>query len=376
MNLIPSRGKAISINRQVNGVEKTNCVAKTFFCMNTVIEYRLFGAMAKIAALAVENELNRLEALLSRYRSNSDTERINRASGEKMVSVSNETFELLSYSKQLAKISDGLFSVMIGPLVDLWDYKQATKPPKGTTIKKTLHLVDNNDLLLEADNHTVGLRTIGQSLDVGGIGKGYAANRCQYILDIHGISSAFLNIGGNVVVVGNNLEGKSWRVGVQHPRKPEALLGVLEIGNTSIVTSGDYERFFVGPEGRRWHHILDPRTGYPSQSGLTSVTVVYGNSMIADALSTILFVSGLENGLEILSLFPHAEAIFVDKNLQVVLTEGLIPSFKPSAPLDMKVGKRIGKHEKHEDKEEETNALDSIGFRNGNHGYTHSVSIT
>ena len=170
----------------------------------------------------------------------------------------------------------------------------------------------------------------GQAVDLGGIGKGYAGDRAKEVLRDHGIASAYANLGGNVITVGHKPDGTPWQIGIQHPRQEGALLGVLSVTDRSVVTSGDYQRFYIDGHGKRQHHILDPTTGYPAASGLISVTVVTDRSMVADVLSTALFVAGLERGLGLLEGYARAEAIFVDANLRVYVTRGLRPYFQPA----------------------------------------------
>ena len=326
-------------------MEQPSYLSKNFFGMNTEIECKLLGEHAENAQLAMHSKLHSLENLWSRYLPSSDIGKINKAAGKELIAVAPETFALLSQAKRLSKLSDGIFNVMVGPFVDLWDYKHVVRPPGKAMIKKLLPLLDPDDLVLIEAGHRAGLRRIGQSIDVGGIGKGYAADLCLGLLDAYGVSSAFINIGGNVALRGAKSGGRPWNVGIRHPRKPDSMLGVLEACDTSLVTSGDYERFFLGPKGKRWHHILDPTTGYPVQSEFSSVTVVYGDSMVADALSTLLFSTRMETGLGILSRFPGAEAVFVDSQLHVMITPGLVPSFHFAEPIELSV---VGRKEKHE----------------------------
>jgi len=140
---------------------------------------------------------------------------------------------------------------------------------------------------------------------------------------LFGIASAYSNLGGNVVTVGAKPDGSPWHIGIQHPRQENGLIGAVSVVNQTVVTSGDYQRYFTDSQGKRHHHILDPTTGYPAESGLISVSIVTDKSVAADALSTILFVAGMEKGLEFLSSFPQTEAILVDSNLQVYVTQGL-----------------------------------------------------
>ncbi|MDY7041211.1 MAG: FAD:protein FMN transferase, partial [Chloroflexota bacterium] len=175
---------------------------------------------------------------------------------------------------------------------------------------------------------TAGLSNAGQSVDLGGIGKGFAGDRIQDVFKRFGISSAYSNLGGNVVTVGAKPDGRPWQIGIQDPRQENNLIGSVSVVNRTVVTSGDYQRYFTDSRGKRHHHILDPTTGYPAESGLISVSIVTDKSLAADPLATVLFVAGMEKGLEFLRNFPETEAILVNSNLQVYVTQGLRTRFQ------------------------------------------------
>ncbi len=302
------------------------------FAMSTEITYRVFGENAQSAISAAKSELTRLEQKLSRYIADSEVSKINQSAGAAPVEISEETYDILKFALELSEISEGLFDITVAPLIDLWDYKHKTRVPTDSKIASILPMVNFRDLVLSADKKTACLRRAGQSIDLGGIGKGYASDRCVKALAEQGVSSAFVNIGGNVSTLGNKPDGAPWRVGIRHPRVDGRLIGAVSVTGKAVVTSGDYERYFIDRRGRRWHHILSPTTGYPAQSGLTSVTVVADSAMAADALSTAIFVAGI-NGLRFLNSFSGAEAIVIDDNLQVYITKGLIDCFQADAGI-------------------------------------------
>ncbi|MDF2571476.1 MAG: rane-associated lipoprotein involved in thiamine biosynthesis, partial [Sporomusa sp.] len=234
---------------------------------------------------------------------------------------------VLEHALKYSKISQGLFDVTIGPLVDLWDYKHASEPASDIRIQWVLPLANYRDLELDPVKKTAGLKRTGQSIDLGGIGKGFASDRFMEIFKEHGINSAFSNVGGNVSTLGNKPDGSPWNVGIRHPRQ-DNLLGAVAVTGKAVVTSGDYERYFIDRKGKRFHHILNPITGYPAESGLISVTIVADSAMTADALSTAMFVAGLERGLAILAKEPASEAVLVDEYLKVFVTHGLRQRFQ------------------------------------------------
>lgn len=308
------------------------------FGMDTVIMHKVFGERAEEALEAAKKETARIERLLSRFIPDSEISRVNKSAGRRYVELSSDTYEVLSRAIEFSGSCSGCFDITIGPLVDLWrSAKSRLTPPEDIKVKQIIPLVNYKDLILDPVKKAAFLKNKGQSIDLGGIGKGYAAERILEVLREYGITSAFTNFGGNVAAIGAKPEGSPWRVGIQHPRSENKLIGALSISNKSVVTSGDYQRFFVDKAGNIYHHILNPATGYPSESGLISATVITKNSMAADALSTILFIAGLERDVQLLKSFHYAEAILIDKDLQVHITKGLKGDFQPAEGINMNI---------------------------------------
>lgn len=306
--------------------------------MSTVMTHKAFGRHSEEALRAVGNEAVRLEELLSRFILGSEISRVNKSAGMKCERLSGDTYEVLSQAIDFSRCCQGVFDVTIGPLVALWNNgKDTCKPPEASRIRQVLPLLDYTDLILDPHKKTAGLQRIGQSIDLGGIGKGFAGDKFLEVFKKYGISSAYTNIGGNVVALGTKPDGSPWRVGIQHPRQENSLIGLVSVADKAVVTSGDYQRYFIGSDGKRHHHILDPSTGYPAESGLISVTVVASSSMAADALSTILFVAGKKKGLEILKSFPGTEAVLIDMNLMVYVTHGLIDYFQADEGINVSI---------------------------------------
>lgn len=312
-----------------------DCAAvKVHSGMGTEMSHKAFGRYSAEALQAAHREAHKLEHLLSRFLPESDISRINRSAGARQEKISAEAFKILSCAVECSRISKGLFDITLGPLTDLWDYKHGIEPPESSRIEKVLTLVNYNDIELDAAKKTAGLKNSGQSIDLGGIGKGFASDRFMEIFQGYGITSAFSNIGGNVSTLGSKPEGSPWIVGIRHPRG-EGLLGAVAVTGKAVVTSGDYERYFLDKEGRRFHHILNPVTGYPAESGLISVTIVADSAMIADALSTAVFVAGPMMGLALIEKYPGTEAILMDTKLGVYVTRGLRQCFRASAEINV-----------------------------------------
>jgi len=304
--------------------------------MGTVMAHSATGALAEDALAAVCGEVARIEALLSRFLPGSDVSRVNRSAGVKSEKVSPETFEVLSQAVVFSRRCPGCFDVTIAPLVDLWRAgKESLVQPDEASIRQALPLVNDLDVILDPRERTAGLRHAGQAIDPGGIGKGFAGDRILEVFKEYGIASAYSNLGGNVVTLGAKPDGSPWHVGIQHPRQEDRLIGSVAVINQTVVTSGDYQRCFTDRQGRRHHHILDPQTGHPAQSGLISVSIITEKSLAADALSTILFVAGMEKGLEILKSFPETEAVLVDSDLRVSATPGLRGRFQADRGIDV-----------------------------------------
>ena len=303
----------------------------THHAMGTVMAHSACGPDAEAALNAACREVARLEGLLSCFRPESEIGRVNARAGASAVPVSPETYAVLSSGLDAGTRFAGCFDVTIGPLVALWRSARASlAPPDAAGIERALPLVDYRDLLLDSRKGTAALRHPGQSVDLGGIGKGLAGDSIREVLRRCGVGSAYSNLGGNVVTLGAKPDGSPWQIGIQHPREERGLVGAVAVVDEAVVTSGDYQRYFTDRNGRRHHHILDPTTGYPAASGLVSVTIVAGDSLVADVLSTALFVAGMEKGLEHLGRFPGAGAVFVDAGLRVYVTEGLRSRFRPA----------------------------------------------
>jgi thiamine biosynthesis lipoprotein len=308
------------------------------FGMSTVMTHRVFGKQAGKVFKAIRAETVRLEKLLSRFIPGSEISRVNRSAGVRCERLSDDTYTVLSRAIELSEYCRGLFDVTIGPLVSLWNSgKHTCQSPEESRIRQVLPLVDYTNLLLEPYKKTAGLQKPGQSIDLGGIGKGYAGDKFLEVFRKYGVSSAFTNLGGNVVALGTKPDGSPWRVGIRHPRQEDGLIGLVSVVDKAVVTSGDYQRYFIGSNGKRHHHILDPRTGYPAESGLISVTIVAAGSMAADALSTMLFVAGKNKGIELLKFFPGTEAVLIDMNMMVYITRGLKDSFQAAEGISLDV---------------------------------------
>lgn len=275
---------------------------------------------------AAFGELERVAALVDGSREQSDVSRLNRAAGGEPVVVSPEVFGLLSEAKRVAGLSSGAFDPTFAPLDEVWRFSagagaegSAPEPPSDEDIEQRRALVGHADLVLDAARRTAALKKQGQSVGLEGIAKGFALERAASLLDERGVKHFVLAAGGDVVVRGTHGD-RPWRVGIQDPRAPGHFAATTVEGG-AVMTTGDYERFFTSGD-KRYHHVLDPRTGKPAQ-GARSVTVFAEDAAMADALSTAVFVLGPTKGLALVKRLKGVEAVVVTEDNRVIVTPGL-----------------------------------------------------
>jgi thiamine biosynthesis lipoprotein len=253
-------------------------------------------------------EIRRIERLLSKYDPESEVSRLNRAG---RLQVSRETFYLIQKAKDFSQASGGAFDITVGPLVDLWGFSSRNyRLPSAQEIASALKCVGAEKIILRPADNVVEFTVSGVKIDLGGIGKGYALDCAAQKLKAAGVASCLINAGGQVLAVGDNA-GAPWRVAIRSPRG-QGVRAFLALRNGSVSTSGDYQHYFVS-HGRRYSHIIDPRSGYPAQSGVTAVTIIAADGMTADALSTAVFVLGKEKGAALAAEFPQARIARIEE---------------------------------------------------------------
>jgi len=268
-------------------------------------------------------ELERLESLMSVWRPGSDIVKLNDAAGKQPVTISQEVFDALRAAREFGDTTSGAFDVTFGALADIWkfDHDQDNKIPAPADIQQRLPLVGYKDLILDASARTAYLTRAGMRAHLGGIGKGFAVDRVASILKERGITNFMIQFGGDMYVAG--MPGnRQWRVGIQDPRgSGNKSFAAMELTDSAVSTSGDYERFFL-KDGVRYHHIMDPRTGQPAR-GSRSVTIVANTSTMADALSTGVFVMGPADGMALVERLPDVEGVIVSDRNEVLVSSGL-----------------------------------------------------
>lgn len=279
---------------------------------NMTAERAIDAAFESIAAL---------ESSMSSWTNTSEISEINRSAGNSSVEVSPETFELVSLSLEIARGTSGAFDPTVGPLMRLWDYRKAMVP-SIEDINKTLPVVDYRKISLDPMFQSVYMSETGMNYDTGGIAKGYAADVAVGVLKRRGITSGLVTVAGDIRAFGTREDGGPWKVGIRDPRgeTEDDIMATLALKDEAVSTSGDYERFFM-KDGRRYHHIIDPSTGYPAE-GAMSLTVVAPRAVLTDGYATGAFVLGPEKGIEALKR-QGLEGMAISTDGKVYITDGL-----------------------------------------------------
>lgn len=315
----------------------------SFICMATVIEQKIYGDRnnAKIAALLVEQKLRNIETKMSFFLMDSELSKLNAAAGVNKIKLSEDTFYVVKKAKEYTKLCNGAFDITSAPLIKLWGvFTSNEKVPSKEEIASVLSLINYNDIKLNENESSAMLARKSQMLDLGGIAKGYAADIAIEIYKKCGIESAYINLGGNVKVLGSKpvKDGKTtWNVGLQNPfKKRNEICGIISVTDKTVVTSGNYERYFES-NNKQYCHILNPKTGYPVDSEIASASIITDSSIKADALSTALFVLGFAKGIMFLESIPNTSAIFITKDRNIFVTNGAEDCFTLTNTSDFKV---------------------------------------
>jgi thiamine biosynthesis lipoprotein len=285
--------------------------------MGSPILLKLFEHNEHLAS-RVFRLIKQQENIFTVNRPHSEVMAINHAAGSHPVVVSPPVFELIKRAKAVSLLEDSLFNFTIGPLVKRWKIGfSGHSVPAASDLQSLLALTNPHDVALDEDSRSVFLQHAGMEIDLGAIAKGYIADVVRDFLLAEQVSKGLINLGGNVQTLGASGE-EGWAIGLKKPFAAEdALLGVIHVSHKSVVTSGIYERYFE-LDGRRYHHILDPKTGYPLDNELQSVTVISEDSIDGDIFTTLLYGMGVEKSLEYLQDIAHIEAIFVTKQQQII----------------------------------------------------------
>ena len=291
--------------------------------MDTYMTFTAYGMDAEAAVLAAEDKIRELEALWSVTDENSDIYAVNHSAGQ-TVTIDQKTAELVSFALDMAEKTNGVLEPTIYPVLTAWGFTTGeNRIPTEIELAGLLDKVGYEKVKL---NENQIQTEPGSMIDMGAVGKGYAGDEAAQVLRERGITAALLDIGGNIQAIGTKPDGSDWRVGLKDPFSGN-VLGIFQISDMAVVTSGNYERFFVGDDGKTYGHIVDPATGRPVENGIASVSVIASEGKLCDALSTALFVMGLEQAKECWRQHKDYEMILIMEDGNIYLTEGIRDSF-------------------------------------------------
>ena len=268
---------------------------------------------------AVIDEMQRIDDLMSTYNPGSELSRINARAADKALPVSAELLALIQRALDFSRLTDGAFDITYASVGQYYDYRKGIRP-NSEQLAQALPAIDYHHVRIDPGDSTIRFLYPGVRIDLGGIAKGYAVDRCIAILKAAGIKSAMVNAGGDTRVLGKHWK-QPWMVGIRDPRNEEGLVTMIPLEDTAISTSGDYERYFE-KDGVRFHHILNPRTGM-STSGVRSVSIIGTEATTTDALSTSVFVMGTEQGLKLVDSLSDIEAVIIDNQGRMFYSKGL-----------------------------------------------------
>ncbi len=314
----------VSVQSEVSEVSKEESKlpepeSRDIFAMDTYMVLKAYGSNAKKALEESEKEIQRLENLFSVNIADSDIARINANSGNP-VTVNVSTKTAIAKAIEIGDMTDGALDITVYPLVREWGFTTGDyKIPDEWLIDWHLGNVGYQKIVINGNIVTVPTEF---EIDLGSVAKGYASDAVAQILVENGITSGLINLGGNVYALGRKPDGSKWKVGIENPTDTSKMIGYLEVQNKAVITSGNYERFFE-EDGKKYWHIIDPKTGSPADNGIISATIVGDNGLDCDALSTALFVMGTDKAIEFCKAHKEIDAVLVTKDMKIYATDGL-----------------------------------------------------
>ncbi|MBF8982765.1 FAD:protein FMN transferase [Lutibacter sp. B2] len=308
------------------GQGKIEVIKRDTYALGTYIQMTIMDQTKedgnRIIDLAIKR-INDIENEISVNKKNSKITEVNKNAGVKSVVVGDDAYYIIKKAYKYEKMTNGDFDISIYPLVKLWgigtDYP---KLPTSEEIKEKMDLINYKNVIINEDK-SIFLENKKQGIDLGGIAKGYIADEVKKVLRENGVESGVINLGGNIMTIGSKMDGTDWKIGIQNPDTNRGqYFSILDVKDKSIISSGGYERYF-DQDGTRYHHILDPKTGYPSNSDLIGTTIISDYGIDGDALSTSVYISGLEKGIELINKLEGIECILVTKDKKVYVSEGI-----------------------------------------------------
>jgi len=293
----------------------------TRLIMGTVVEVIVIADNESVARKSIAeafSAMERVDRLMSNFKEDSDISRINKGAGSKAVAVDSDVVEVIKKSIYYSEISNGAFDITVGGVEELYDFEDEGRIPEEEKFKNSVSLIGYRNIAIKGN--TVRLMKKGMKLDLGGIAKGYAIDKGIDAIRKNGVADALVNAGGDIRTIGESENGQ-WKIGVLHPRENGRIIDTLLMKDISVATSGDYRKYFISG-GKRYHHILNPSTGLPTE-GVQSVTIIAPFAVDADALATAVFVMGKKNGMKLVEKLKDIEGIIIDSDGLVVYSSGI-----------------------------------------------------
>lgn len=306
------------------GCNKEEEHSKEAFMMGTIISLKYYGKDGEKALEESLKRINEIEEEMSLNIEESEIAKINSKAGEEPVRVSEDVFKVIDKGIYYGQLSNGAFDITIRPVDALWAIgTDKERVPKDEEIKNALKYINYKDIEVDKNKNSMFLKKKNMGIDLGGIAKGYTADELVKVLKKYDINRGLINLGGNLYVYGGKEDGTPLNIGIQDPKGDKGEhFAVVKVKNKSVVTSGNYERYFL-KDGKRYHHIMDTKTGYPAENGIISSTIISDNSIDGDALSTATYVLGLQDAMNLIDTLDGVEAIFVTEDNKVYTSKGI-----------------------------------------------------
>ena len=311
----------------LHGQEKKELsVQKVLKLMGTRFEITVVAPNEEIGYINIDeavSEIRRIERMISSWDNDSETSRINENAGIQPVKVSPELFELIVRAKKISELTDGAFDISYAALDGLWQFDGSMENfPTNSEIQEALSKVNYQNIVLNEEKQTVFLRKNGMRIGFGAIGKGYAADKAKELLVTKGVRGGIVNAAGDLTTWGTKATGEKWMVGITDPLDKKKVFSWLPVVESSVATSGNYEKYILY-QGERYSHIIDPRTGYPSK-GVNSVSIFAKQAELCDALATAVFIMGRDSGIHLINQLDGVEIVLVDSDNKIHKSSGII----------------------------------------------------
>lgn len=324
------------ITTLLSSCRKNNESDSYFESMNTFMKVRCYGENSEEANNAAQKLIGELETLISVTKPNSEIYKINHATPEDFpMEISAKTANLLRFTLNMSTKTDGALNSCLYPITSAWGFtKKQYKVPSDETISELLKLTDYTKVKIIDNSVTIPQ---GMMFDLGAVGKGFAGDEAIAVLKSYGIKSALLDLGGNIQAIGSKPDGSPWTIGIKNPFGDDSV-GALNIKNSSVITSAGYERYFIGDDGKKYIHIFDGTTGRPVENEVLSATAIGENGTLCDALSTSLFVMGVDKSIAFWKKEKNFNFIIITKNKELYITKNIYKDFKlANTSSDLKV---------------------------------------